>query len=115
MVGEQSCRNRTISGPIETCVDGAQHLRCALAAVFGHAIVGRDRASADRSPQAADGVEPVGCILVQDHHGNEAAAVSGRQKSYVDVFTTHGEPSVPSVSLEGYVGPQNVVSGNRRA
>lgn len=115
MVGEQSFRDRAIRRAGETRVDGPQHLEGSLAPMHCNAIVGRDRATADRSPQAADRVETIECILVEDHHGNEAAAVSGRQKGHVDVFITNGEPSVPVVSLEGYVGPQNVVNGNRRA
>lgn len=115
MAREQSLADRSICRPGETPVDDPQHLRGSLAPLFGHAVIGRDRATADRSPQAADGLESVRCIFVQDHHGNESAAVNGRQKGHVDAFITDGEPSVPAVSFGDGVGPQNVVSGNRHA
>lgn len=107
--------DRPIRRPGKTCVDDPQHLRGALTPLLGHAVVGRERAAADRSPQAADSVEPVGGIFVHDDHGNESPAVSWRQKGHVDVFIANGEPCVTAVSFKDCVGPQNVVSGSRGA
>lgn len=115
MVGKQSLPDRSICRPCETPVDDTQHLRGSLAPMFRHAIVWRHRAAADRSPKASDRVESVRCILIQDHHGNETVAASGRQKGHIDAVSVNVKPGVLAVVLDNRTRPQNVVSGNRGA
>src|SRR3546814_9054996 len=85
MAGEQSLGDRAILHAGETSVDHPHHLRDTLAALLGYAVVGRDGATADGSPQASDRIEAVGCILIKDHHSHEASAVGRRQVCQVDV------------------------------
>lgn len=114
MAGEQSLGDRAILHAGETSVDHPQHLRDTLAALLGYAVVGRDGATADGSPQAADRIEAVGCILIKDHHSHEASAVGRRQVCQVDVTILNREATVLVVYSGDGVG-QHVVIGNRRA
>src|SRR3546814_14476107 len=75
-------------------LDHPQHLRDTLAALLGYAVVGRDGATADGSPQVADRIEAVGCILIKDHHSHEASAVGRRQVCQVDVTILNREATV---------------------
>src|SRR3546814_11841122 len=69
---------------------------------------------ADGSPQAADRIEAVGCILIKDHHSQEASAVGRRQVCQVDVTILNREATVLVVYSGAGVG-QHAVIGNRRA